>query len=38
MTYEQEKPSMEPVDIVLTLAYVTTLFVLIGWIATLLIG
>lgn len=37
MTYEQDKPLIEPVDIVLTLAYVTTLFVLLGWIATLVI-
>jgi hypothetical protein len=37
MTCDQEKPLVEPVNIVLTLAYATTLFVLVGWIATLLI-
>jgi len=37
MTFDQDKSSLEPVNIVLALAYVTTLFVLIGWITTLLI-
>ena len=37
MAYEQYKSSLEPVDIVLGIGYVTTLFVLIGWIITLLI-
>lgn len=36
MTCDQDKPFIEPVDIVLTLAYITTLSVMIGWIATLL--
>ncbi len=37
MTYDQEKPVLEPVDIVLGLAYVTAVFVLIGWVVTLLV-
>lgn len=37
MTCDQEEPLVEPVNIVLTLAYVTTLSVLVGWITTLLI-
>ena len=37
MTYEQEEPLVEPVNIVLALAYVTALFVLVGWITTLFI-
>lgn len=37
MTYEQNKSFLEPVNIVLGIAYATTLFVLIGWIITLLI-
>ena len=37
MTYDQDKPLLEPVNIVLAIAYVTTLFVLIGWVTTLLI-
>ena len=37
MIYDQKKPWVEPVNIVLALAYLTTLFVLVGWITTLLI-
>ena len=37
MTYDQDKPLLEPVDIVLALAYVTALVVLIGWVTTLLL-
>jgi hypothetical protein len=37
MTYDQENPILEPVNIVLGLAYVTAVFVLIGWIVTLLV-
>lgn len=37
MTCARKEPLVEPVNIVLALAYVTTLFVLLGWIATLLI-
>ena len=37
MTYEQDHPNLEPVDIVLGLAYITSLIVLVGWVATLLL-
>lgn len=37
MTYNQENPNLEPVDIVLGLAYITALVVLIGWVITLLL-
>ena len=37
MTCARKEPLVEPVNIVLALAYVTTLFVLVGWIVTLLI-
>lgn len=37
MTSDQKEPMVEPVNIVLALAYVTTLFVLTGWIITLVI-
>ena len=36
MTYDQDNPNLEPVDIVLGLAYITSLVVLIGWVVTLL--
>ena len=37
MTYDQENPNLEPVDIVLGLAYITALVVLLGWVVTLLL-
>ena len=37
MTYDQDNPNLEPVDIVLGLAYITSLVVLIGWVVTLLL-
>ena len=37
MTYDQDHPNLEPVDIVLSLAYITALVVLIGWVVTLLL-
>jgi len=37
MTYDQDNPNLEPVDIVMGLAYITALVVLIGWFATLLL-
>ena len=37
MTYDQDNRIMEPVDIVLGLAYITALVVLIGWVVTLLL-
>ena len=37
MTYDQDNPNLEPVDIVMSLAYITTLVVLIGWVVTLLL-
>ena len=37
MTYDQDNPILEPVDIVLGLAYITALAVLIGWVVTLLV-
>lgn len=37
MTYDQENPRLEPVDIVLGLAYSTALVVLLGWVVTLMV-
>ena len=37
MTYDQENPILEPVNIVLGLAYVTAIIVLLGWVVTLLV-
>lgn len=37
MTYDQENPRLEPVDIVLGLAYITALVVLLGWVVTLMV-
>ena len=37
MTYDQNNPILEPVDIVLGLAYITAIVVLIGWVVTLLL-
>ena len=37
MTYDQDNPNLEPVDIVLGLAYITALVVLLGWVVTLLL-
>ena len=37
MTSDQDHTNLEPVDIVLSLAYITALVVLIGWVVTLLL-
>ena len=37
MTYDQDNPILEPVDIVLGLAYITAVVVLISWVVTLLL-
>jgi hypothetical protein len=35
MTYKERKPELDPTIIILGLGYATSLFVMIGWLATL---
>jgi hypothetical protein len=37
MTYDEQEPELDSVTIILGLGYATTLIVLIGWVATLVL-
>ncbi|MBT8101463.1 MAG: hypothetical protein KJO95_00755 [Gammaproteobacteria bacterium] len=37
MTYDEQKPDLDPATILLSLGYATSLIVAIGWIATLVL-
>lgn len=37
MTYEEQRPELDPATIILGLGYATSLLVTIGWVATLVL-
>lgn len=37
MTYDEQKPDLDPATIILSLGYATSLIVVIGWVATLVL-